>query len=187
MGELAQALALTENAVRSHLATLERDGLVRQCGERRSGTKPASVYELAPDTGHLFPTSYAQVLLHLLDALSERMAPGEREELLRATGRRLAAMRRLPDGDVRLRLGRAVEMLDELGGLVELQETDDTPAIYELRCPFAALVTDHPEACQLAEALLGELVGAPVQQRCTCNGFPHCWFIVQISRPEAGG
>lgn len=54
--ELAQALALTDNAVRSHLATLERDGLVRRCGERRGGAKPASVYELAPDAEQLFPT-----------------------------------------------------------------------------------------------------------------------------------
>ncbi|MFL5666689.1 MAG: ArsR family transcriptional regulator, partial [Ktedonobacteraceae bacterium] len=30
--ELARALQLTDNAVRSHLATLERDGLVRQSG-----------------------------------------------------------------------------------------------------------------------------------------------------------
>ena len=33
--ELAQALGLTDNAVRAHLATLERDGLVRQGGLRR--------------------------------------------------------------------------------------------------------------------------------------------------------
>jgi predicted ArsR family transcriptional regulator len=33
--ELARALGLTDNAVRNHLATLERDGLVRQDGVRR--------------------------------------------------------------------------------------------------------------------------------------------------------
>lgn len=54
-GELAQALALTDNAVRSHLATLERDGLVRQGGERRGGAKPAIVYELARMPGNSSP------------------------------------------------------------------------------------------------------------------------------------
>src|SRR5207253_7380278 len=33
--ELAQALDLTDNAVRAHLAILERDDLVRQAGVRR--------------------------------------------------------------------------------------------------------------------------------------------------------
>jgi predicted ArsR family transcriptional regulator len=39
--ELAAALALTDNAVRAHLATLERDGLVQQAGVRRGGAQAA--------------------------------------------------------------------------------------------------------------------------------------------------
>src|SRR5574340_12073 len=35
--ELAQRLGLSDNAVRAHLATLERDGLVEQRGVRRDG------------------------------------------------------------------------------------------------------------------------------------------------------
>ena len=44
--DLALALELTDNAVRSHLTALERDGLVRQTGVRRGGGKPAYTYEL---------------------------------------------------------------------------------------------------------------------------------------------
>ena len=36
--ELAAALDLTDNAVRAHLATLERDGIVQQRGARRGGS-----------------------------------------------------------------------------------------------------------------------------------------------------
>ena len=179
VGELAQALALTDNAVRSHLATLERDGLVRQRGERHGRAKPAYVYELARGAERLFPTPYAQVLQHLLGVLHEKMTVQERKELLHAVGRWLAAKQNFPGGDVRMRIERAIEVLNELGGLAELQESDDVCAIYGLRCPFAALVTDHQEVCLLAEAFVGELVGAPVQQRCSCAGFPHCFFIMQ--------
>jgi len=56
--ELAQALELTDNAVRAHLATLERDGLVRQRGARRGSGKPAFVYELTSETEQLFPKAY---------------------------------------------------------------------------------------------------------------------------------
>ena len=53
--ELAQALGLTDNAVRAHLATLERDGLVRQAGLRGGPSKPAYAYALTPAAGRLFP------------------------------------------------------------------------------------------------------------------------------------
>jgi predicted ArsR family transcriptional regulator len=35
--ELAQILNLTDNAIRAHLMTLERDGIIQQRGTRRSG------------------------------------------------------------------------------------------------------------------------------------------------------
>ncbi|HET8631769.1 MAG TPA: ArsR family transcriptional regulator, partial [Thermomicrobiales bacterium] len=56
--ELARALGLTDNAVRAHLATLERDGLVRQEGLRRGAGKPAYAYDLTPAAERLFPSAY---------------------------------------------------------------------------------------------------------------------------------
>ena len=53
--ELAQALNLTGNGVRAHLATLERDGALRQSGIRRGegAGKPAAVYELTQRALHV--------------------------------------------------------------------------------------------------------------------------------------
>ena len=181
--ELAQALNLTDNAVRAHLATLERDGFVRQRGERRSGGKPAYVYELTPEADQIFPKPYSQVLLYLLDVLDESLAAQEREELLRTVGRRFATKWRLPSGDLRVRLARAVEILNQLGGLVELEQGHEISTIHGYSCPFAALVSSHPEVCQLAETLVTELVGATVQQRCDCRG-SHCSFVVQTPTTE---
>ena len=48
--EIANAVGMTDNAVRSHLTALERDGLIRQSGVRRSphAGKPAALYGLDP-------------------------------------------------------------------------------------------------------------------------------------------
>ena len=89
--ELAQALGLTDNAIRAHLASLERDGLVRQQGVRRGARRPSYAYDLTPEADRLFPKPYAPVLGQLLDVLAERLEPAEVEALLRAVGRRLAA------------------------------------------------------------------------------------------------
>lgn len=46
------------------------------------------------------------------------------------------------------------------------------------RCPFAAVVREHPGVCRLAEALLSELVGRPVQEHCQRAGPVPCRFVV---------
>ena len=53
--DLAEELKLTDNAVRAHLATLERDGLIRQSGLRRGPRKPHFTYVLTDEADKLFP------------------------------------------------------------------------------------------------------------------------------------
>ena len=91
--ELAAGLGLTDNAIRAHLATLERDGLVRQEGQRRGpkAGKPALVYEPTPEAELRLSRAYAPVLAALLEELVDRLPDQETESLLAAVGRRLAA------------------------------------------------------------------------------------------------
>lgn len=178
--ELAQALELTHTAVRTHLAALERDGLVQQSSERRGSGKPSSVYDLTPAAEYLFPKSYGQLLDKLLDVLQGQMTPGEVETLLREVGRRMAAEWKLLPGDLHVRLEAGVEVLNELGGLMERKTEGETLCIVGYRCPFAAVVQEHPEVCDLAEALLSELVGAPLQEHCERTGPMPCRFVVAV-------
>lgn len=176
--ELAQALDLTDNAVRAQLATLERDGLVQQHGRRRSSSKPASVYDLTPAAEELFSKAYSPVLRQLLEELNERMSAEEVEEILRSTGRRLVAQWPIPRGELHTRLEAAISVLDALGGLAELERRNGAYVIQGYSCPLAAVVPGHPEVCRLAESLLTELVGAPVQEQCDRNEKVSCRFIV---------
>jgi predicted ArsR family transcriptional regulator len=176
--ELAQALELTDNAVRAHLATLERDGVVQQRGARRAGSKPAYVYSLTPEAEYLFPKAYDQVFRQVLEVLGERLPLDEVETLLREVGRRVATRWSVPAGDLRARLEAAVSVLNELGGLAELERCDDHYCIHGYSCPLAAVVPGHPEICRLAEMLLTELVGAPIQERCERGETLRCHFVV---------
>ena len=181
--ELARALGLTNNGVRAHLATLERDGVVRQRGSVRPGSgggKPAYVYELTPEAEGLFPKAYEPVLRHLLNVLPEELGPKESEELLRAVGRRMAEERGAPDEGVRARLEEAVVVLNELGGLAELEERDGSFVIRGYGCPLAAVTPDHPEVCRMAEALISELAGIPANEHCNRVANPRCCFEVAL-------
>src|SRR5437763_1816982 len=122
--ELAAALGVTDNAVRSHLSLLERDGLVRQQGVRRSGGKPAYVYDVTPLAEQLFPKAYGPVLGLVLDVLGERLPADAVEGLLREVASRLAAQSAaaVPRGrTVDQRIERAVAVLEELGGSIEIE------------------------------------------------------------------
>lgn len=187
--ELAQALDLTDNGVRAHLATLERDGIVRQRGVARRGSgggKPAYLYELAPEAEDLFPKAYEPVLEQLLDALSERLGHEDSETLLRLVGHRMAKVQTVPPNGLRTRLEAAVAVLNELGGLAELKQRGDLFIIRGYSCPLASVAPGHPEVCSMAESLLTELVGAPVHERCERGGErPRCCF--EVIAPEDAG
>jgi predicted ArsR family transcriptional regulator len=180
--ELAGELGLTDNGVRAHLATLERDGLVRQKGSVRRGSgggKPAYVYELTPEAEELFPKAYEPVLGQLLDVLSERLGPEESEAVLRSVGRRIAEERGVSSaGSERSRLEVAAGVLNELGGLAEVEERNGGFVIRGYSCPLAAVTPDHPEACRMAETLLAELAGVPVHEHCDRGESPRCCFEV---------
>ena len=53
VNELADALRLTDNAVRAHLASLERDRLVVLSGMKPGIRKPHTTYSLGPEAEHL--------------------------------------------------------------------------------------------------------------------------------------
>jgi predicted ArsR family transcriptional regulator len=186
--ELAKALGLTNNGVRAHLATLERDGVVRQRGSVRPGSgggKPAYVYELSPEAEDLFPKAYEPVLGHLLDGLSEGLGAKESEALLRDVGRRIAEGRGTSEDGVRARLEESVAVLNELGGLAELEERDGGFVIRGYGCPLAAVTPGHPEVCRMAEALISELAGVPVHEHCDRGAKPRCCFEVAPSESIA--
>lgn len=179
--ELAQALRLTDNAIRAHLATLERDGLVRQRGIRRGSSKPSYVYDLSADAEALFPKAYGVVMRQLLEVLCEHLSTEQVEAFLRTTGQRLAAHWNVPQGDMQARLQAAIDVLNELGGLAELEEREGTYSIRGYSCPLAAIVPGHPEVCHLAETLLTELVGVPIHEHCTGGETPQCCFVIAQS------
>ena len=177
--DLARALDLTDNGIRAHLALLERDGVVRQRGSVRRGSgggKPAYVYELTQKAEDLFPKAYEPTLRRLLDVLSDQLGPEESEALLRSVGRRLAGEHSTRADGAHARLESAVAVLNELGGLAELEERDGAVIIRGYSCPLAGVTPDHPQVCRMAETLIAELAGVPVHERCDRGERPRCCF-----------
>ena len=179
--DLAAALGLTDNAVRSHLVRLERDGLVRQRGVRRGERRPSLVYELTSDAELLFPKAYAPALGSLLEVMSERVPAEDLADIAREAGRRLAEGKQLAAGDTAARLAAAAQVVTSLGGLVEVVNTGQGRfGLRGFACPLGELVQRHPQLCTLAEALVADVSGLGVRETCTRTQGepPRCHFVI---------
>ncbi len=176
VNELADELGLTDNAVRTHLAALERDGLVALVGVRRAIGKPAHVFALTPDADSLFPRAYGVVLRTLLDALRRSLPPAQVDALIAETGRQLAAPFPRVDGGLADRAEAAVAALSALGGVAEARVEGALATIRGFGCPLREAVDDHPEVCRIAAALLSEIVGREVTECCDRGEAPSCRF-----------
>jgi len=175
--ELAEKLNLTDNAVRAHLATLERDGVVRQTGLRRGPRKPHFTYALTEEADKLFPKAYDALLNQLIAVLKTRLQPDEIEDVLREVGRAVAADAAPgKEGNLEGRVQTALKVLEAIGGAAEAEKEGDKIVIRSGGCPLAAAVNVHPEVCRLAETLVSEIVKAPVVEQCVRDGRPKCRF-----------
>lgn len=177
--ELAVTLEVTRTAVRGQLATLEHDGLVEQRGSRRGTSKPSRTYGVTTQGELLFSQAYVPILTQLLHVLARRLAPEEFDSVMHEVGRGMMADRASARGSLRERVVRASSLLNELGGLSEVEEEDGLYVIRSHGCPIAAATAEHPEACNALESLLSEFVGAEVTKCCDRYERERCCFEIR--------
>lgn len=181
VNDLAEQLGLTDNAIRAHLLSLERDGLITQAGLQRGKRKPHYAYELTDEAEDLFPKAYDSLLNRLIRVLKARLTPDTTNEILDDVGRSLAKDQITPNGHAPLeeRAAKAVAALNSIGGTARLESDDGKFVIRGATCPLAASVAEHPEVCHVAESLIAEIVGAPVEEQCDRSESPRCRFEIK--------
>ncbi len=176
--ELAGALGITLNAVRSQLTILERDGLVNMVGERKGRRRPSLIYGLTPQAERVLSRAYVPALKAVLQAMSARNKEGEVEETLRDAGRRLAMEFGRPSGDFNKRVTRALDLLEQLGGSMETEEAEGKLILKGHGCPLSEAVEVEPRTCKCMESLLAELTGSQVEERCERGEKKRCAFVI---------
>lgn len=184
--ELATRLGLTHNAVRGHLAVLQREGLVREGGARRGSTRPAVIYELAPEAEAGFSRAYIPFVAQLVRVLQERLRPEELDDVMRTVGRSLAGDWPRVAGTLAKRVEGASALLQELGAPNDVERLDGGFVIRGYSCMLAQAVHGRPEVCRGVESLLVELLDAPVRECCDRSGVrPRCCFEIGVSDSTA--
>lgn len=175
--ELSERLRVGAVGVRQHLALLERDGLVRICGLRRSIGRPSHLYTLTPGAEDRFPKGYDRLALELLAYINELGGESAVDEVL--ARRRAALVRELgPQLATKSRCEQVAAlsaMLSEQGYMSEWeQEADGAFVIAEFNCPVDCVARLYPQLCTQEHQLYEELLGVPVIQESTIARGARC-------------
>src|ERR1051326_8776115 len=88
---LAQSLDISRNAVRQHLTSLERDGLVARGKTQSSGGRPEQLYILTNEGNERFPRQYSWFSQLLLELRQAETGSATLDEKLAELGRRIGA------------------------------------------------------------------------------------------------
>jgi predicted ArsR family transcriptional regulator len=101
---------------------------------------------------------------------------------MREVGRGLMTGRAMPHGTLGERVLAASALLNDLGGMTEVDEEGSHFVIRGHGCPLAAATAEYPEACNALESLLSEFVGQPVAKCCDRYERQRCCFEVANGR-----
>lgn len=183
--ELATAVGLSPSALRQHLASLEREGLVEKMAVRGRPGRPAFAYRRAePSAGPADPSRFLGVLLRVVESLGPDRAAEVVDGVVGALESEYRAIEQIPDPGARIRA--AVSVLFDGEGRSQVRIAPDGYEVSLRRCPLLPAARESPACCEIARRLLARLSRAEVEQReSLLRGDPRCLFLLRV--PAAGG
>lgn len=177
---LTDALKVSRNAVRQHLAALERDGAVAKGPTRPSGGRPEQLYVITESGKELFPRRYSWFSELLMDALrgtlGEDGAAARLAEMGRSIGSGIAA-RFAPGAPRQERVAAVADTMGELGYEARAVASEGALDIEAQNCVFHQLALKYPDICKFDLAMLSSATGQRVEHRaCMARGDSKCCF-----------
>lgn len=179
--ELSQVLDLTQANIRHHLSVLEKDGKIEVVGETPASGRgrPTLIYMAARSE----QAGALDVLTSILLQDAQVNATARKQQaFLSAIAKKIAGSASTP-GSITIKLSSAIQHLNEYHYKSHWEAHADAPHIFLGQCPFAEIITQHPELCQMDKFLLEHLINEKVEQlekqTRTPKGPNYCRFVIK--------
>ena len=171
--ELSLTFDLTQANIRHHLEILEKRGQIEIIGQTPSDQpgRPCHVYMLTKSAQENALDELASALL--VESLTGK-SDAKRKQKLASTARQLAGKEHDPSQSLLIRLGNAVQRLNDLNYKAHWEAHADSPQILLGRCPYAPIINRHPELCEMDTQMIRLLTGEEFEQ------------VEKISRSQSG-
>jgi predicted ArsR family transcriptional regulator len=180
--ELAAGLDITPNAVRAQLALLRREGIVEEAGRARGARRPSVIYGLRKGAEVRLSRAYPLAFARLVETAAAKLRPAAFVELLRATGRRMAAAFLPGSGDAGERAAAAAAALEKLGSRVQVTKQGAKLLLRGDACPLGEAVAADERTCAAVAAMLEEVTGLAVSECCEHGDHPRCGFVLRARK-----
>ncbi len=164
---LSLSWGLTRADIRYHLNQLVEEGLVELSGQDthlppRRG-RPSQSYRLAVQTS---PDNFSKLCHALLNAYLKN-APDAKPHLVELA--RSLAGDLVSQSNPARQFNQAVSALNQMRYHARWEAHASGPRVLLRSCPYAAILPDHPELCQLDQHLLEILLSTPVKHIAQMN------------------
>ena len=184
VGQLTDALHISQMGVRQHLAILEAEGLVEHYQEKQGRGRPPYVYQLTDQANSLFPTTYANFAVGLMHEVAKFNGPGFINKVFRERMKSQlnAYQLRLKDKTLPERVKELACIRDEEGYMARFHEEENDYVLIEHNCPIAVIAQEYPHVCEIELALFRQSLGAKiVREEHLMQGSHRCCYRIPKS------
>ncbi|MDE0396814.1 MAG: transcriptional regulator [Candidatus Poribacteria bacterium] len=184
VGQLTDALHISQMGVRQHLAILEAEGLVEHYQEKQGRGRPPYVYQLTDQANSLFPTTYANFAVGLMHEVAKFNGPGFINKVFRERMKSQlnAYQLRLKDKTLPERVKELACIRDEEGYMARFHEEENDYVLIEHNCPIAVIAQEYPHVCEIELALFRQSLDAKiVREEHLMQGSHRCCYRIPKS------
>lgn len=164
---LSTELGLAPTTLRGHLQALTATGLVSRRGQKYGKRgRPDVVYALGTEGERLFPRHEADVSGELIRHLRDRRREDVLEQFFaaRVAARRERLLPRVRGLQGVGRLREVARILSEEGFMARVDLAEGRAILSLCHCPIQGIVAETRLPCRYEEALIAELMGAPLSR-----------------------
>ncbi len=182
VSELSTHLGITPMAVRQHLMSLEKRGIISYTPKKSGIGRPVFLYALTDKAMDIFPKSYVMFIKDMLDIVEkeggrkkvDKMFMQMKDHALNEKFRSLIGKSDL-DGKVR----SLVDILDAEGLMVEFEDNGDSYSFKQFNCLLHSISGEYPEACKYELQMYQELLGSNLTRTsCQSDGESSCTYVI---------
>jgi predicted ArsR family transcriptional regulator len=160
--ELGHSLGMTGANIRHHLSRMLKDGQIVELDRRQEGKgRPTVVYGASE---RVLGNGLQDLLESALSTWLEAAPEAKHDLLLKQLAERLAGTELSGPAGASQRLGQAVERLNTLHYQARWEAGSRGPRMILGRCPYAEIISRHPELCRMDQYLLEALSGLKASQ-----------------------
>jgi len=185
INEIAAEVDLSTNAVRKYLFELEIGDYVAKKVEKQDIGRPVVRYSLHSKALDLFPKTYAEFAISLIDEMKKELGEARAQKILANVGQTIGKGIEIDysnreDMTIEQRIVTLVKIFEDYGKYPTLLEDEEYYYIRNSNCLLFSVVKEHSILCEVDQNIVNVLLDSKAEkQQCLKNEDGFCQYRVK--------